>query len=769
MVAGPGAIKAGEAFIEISGDGKKLDRALKKSQGRLAAFGQKVQMVGKQLLKVGAISAAAFAPGVIAAARFEEQMAKVATLLSESDLAKLPQLARGVEKLSAELGESTETLSKGLFDIISASVPVNQALAVLEASAKGAAAGMTDTGTAADAVTTLLNAYGLAASEAASISDLLFSINKRGKTTFGELAQTIGSVASTAASGGLSLEEMGAALATMTRNGVKTTEAITALNAIVSGFLSPTSEAAEEARKLGFELNTTTLKTEGLLGVFTKLKGVPTETIAKIFPNIRALRGVLPAINDLTGFTFDLAQMNERAGATQEAFGRQTKTLMFAFRQLKQTGVDLLRAIGTPLLEGLTETAKSMAGVLKVIANWVRDNPKLVKTLAQVTVGVVAVGAAIVGAKIALLAFGALLSPAGIIIGGIIIFKDKIMDLIGGTKGLAIAWENVKATIQKAVVISTDLVIQLAKAVADTFRPVVEGIIIALGELITAANLVLDKLGIEEAFSETIKAARNAFKDIGSNIHAALSDEAKQRLQEIEANRKAAIKNILMTKDAGARATRGAAGVAGVSPGDRANPPTTSTTSTGGLAVGFATGLVNRLTGPLATPQQKLVGLTEKQNSFLGQMVELMKQSMTQQLRGKNFAELTKLLDKLLFNIGQASFKLPQGEQKKFVKTELLGALDNVRSALVDARDAEVRSFLSSLTGIDVQGGRNVFAQAGGRMGGLERLGETQPRGALFNTTVEGNQIATKTLGVMQIVENHLAAIRREARQPSME
>jgi TP901 family phage tail tape measure protein len=114
--------------------------------------------------------------------------------------------------MSIQFGEGTGTLAKGLYDILSASIPAEKALYVLSVSAKAARAGLTDTGVAADAITTILNAYGLSAEKAGDVSDWLFSVVKKGKLTFAELAPSIGMVATTASSAGVDLNELGAAL-----------------------------------------------------------------------------------------------------------------------------------------------------------------------------------------------------------------------------------------------------------------------------------------------------------------------------------------------------------------------------------------------------------------------------------------------------------------------------------------------------------------------------------------------------------------------------
>lgn len=295
----------------------------------------------------------------------EHQLAMVSTMLSDPGR-HLPGYKRGIRALSIEFGESTEVMAKGLYDILSASVPAEKALGVLRVATMAARAGFTDTGTAADALTTVMNSFGLSAENAADVSDLLFSIVARGKTTFGELAPVIGRVASIASSAGVSLEEMGAMLATMTRNGIRTEHAINALTAIISGFLKPSDEAAKLARTLGFEMSSTTLKAEGLRGVFERIKSLPPDVLARLFPDIQAVRGLMPALNDLAGFTDDLKAMEGRAFATRDAFESMANTTGMKFNQMRQSVVGMLTAIGEAF-------APAFQRILETISSWAQD------------------------------------------------------------------------------------------------------------------------------------------------------------------------------------------------------------------------------------------------------------------------------------------------------------------------------------------------------------------------------------------------------------
>ena len=149
-------IRAGAAYVELYADDNKLARGLRLAKRRLEAFSASVRQVGKGLAKVGALFAAPLVAGAKVFADFEKQMAQVSTMLEDPAL-QMERFRKGIRAMSVEFGQSTETLAGGLYDILSASVPADQALDVLAASARAAKAGMTDTATAADAITTVLN------------------------------------------------------------------------------------------------------------------------------------------------------------------------------------------------------------------------------------------------------------------------------------------------------------------------------------------------------------------------------------------------------------------------------------------------------------------------------------------------------------------------------------------------------------------------------------------------------------------------------------
>ena len=472
-------IRAGAAYVELYANDNKLTRGLNRASKRLKAFGAGVKKIGMSMAKLSAVMAAPLVAGGKVFADFEQQLAKVSTML-DNPAKHMDTYKKAIRDMAVEFGESTEALANGLYDILSASIPAEKALDVLTVAVKAAKGGMTDTATAADALTTVLNSYGLSADRAQDVSDLLFTVVKRGKLTFADLAPTIGLVASVASSAGVSLDEMGAAIATMTRSGVRSERAVTALANIIKSFLTPTEESVEAARALGFEMSVATLQTEGLAGVFERIKKLPPDTVAKLFPNIRALRGVIPALKNIEGFEKDLQLMAKRAGSADEAFEKMAGTLAHLFGQVKESAKVVLSVTGEALAKSLGKAAATIKKYAKGIVDLIQKNQQVVVTIAKIVAIVGAAGVALIilgtvisgigaafGAVVSVItAFGiaigvvgsvlaAVLSPLGLVItavaglGAYLVYASglggKALDWLGGKFG------GLKDTVGKAI------------------------------------------------------------------------------------------------------------------------------------------------------------------------------------------------------------------------------------------------------------------------------------------------------------------------------
>ena len=123
-----------------------------------------------------------------------------------------------------------------------------------------------------------------------------------------------------------------------------------------------------------FEMNTATLQAEGLAGVFKRISKLPPEAVARLFPNIRALRGVIPALAKLEEFEHNIGLMSKRAGATERAYKKMSATLAHSFAQLKQSALVTLGYIGEALAGAVKTTAAKVKLWGERIAEFIKNN-----------------------------------------------------------------------------------------------------------------------------------------------------------------------------------------------------------------------------------------------------------------------------------------------------------------------------------------------------------------------------------------------------------
>lgn len=432
-------IRAGAAYVELFTEDNQFVRGLNAAKKRLETFGKSATDIGKKMLGAGAFIGAPFLAGVKVFADFEQEMAMVSTAL-EKPRQYMETFSKGIRDMSVDFGESTGVLAKALHSILEASVPPQRALNVLKVSAKAAKGGLTDVGTAADTITTILNAYGLSASKAADVSDWLFAIAKNGRTSFAELAGSIGPIASLAGTVGLSMNELGAAIALMTKKGLKTEGAINAIQGVILSFISPSKDAAEAARALGFNMSSATLRSEGLAKIFDKIKTLPPETLSKLFPD-KTLKGILPLLRNMGEFTGNIYAMNKRAGTTESAYSKMSNTLSMSFARLKQAGVEILTVLGETLSKPIKKAADITLKYVKTIIQWMSENKRLLVTVAAIagvigTLGAVLLGVAVAAKTVAVI-FG-IISGAFALLGSTIGVIGSILAAIATPVGITV-------------------------------------------------------------------------------------------------------------------------------------------------------------------------------------------------------------------------------------------------------------------------------------------------------------------------------------------
>lgn len=431
--AATGEDKVGRSAKEASQKVKDLGDNADKTGDKLSRSADKMQQVGKGLSTY--ITAPIIAAGTAIAKfsiDFENSMAAVYTLTGD---ANRQDLADGILDISNKYGMAATTLAQAQYDAISAGVDVANSLTFVDVAARASKGGFTDAATAVDGLTSAMNAYNMAYSDAEILANKFLITQNLGKTTFGELAGSIGNVAPTASAAGMSVNELLSSIAALTAAGIKTETAITGTKAALANVIKPTSEAAEKAKELGIDFSASALKAKGWVAFLKDVEqkcGGNTDAMAQLFGSVEALNAILTLTGEKGAavMTQSLAEMRTNTGALDDAYNTVADTagnrLQVALNLIKNSAIEFGDAVA-PIIEAVASAISGLAEKL----DGLDDSQK--KTIVTIGLIIAAVGPALLMAskiikaisaiKAAMVALGAsanaVLGVWGLVIGAV--------------------------------------------------------------------------------------------------------------------------------------------------------------------------------------------------------------------------------------------------------------------------------------------------------------------------------------------------------------
>lgn len=355
-----------------------LSRKWETFEKSLSESGLNIESVASSMQKIGAAMAGIGVVSATMSMSFDQEFSKVKTIADETQIS-FDDLKKGVLDVSSTINVDAKVAANALYEIVSANISTADSLKVLEGSAKLAKTGFTDINTAADLMTTVLNAYGSSVEEVNKYSDQMILTQKLAKTTIGELGSSFGDVAGFAATANVEFAQIGSALSVLTTRGVGTSESITALKAILSAVISPTKEAKDMADELGISFNLSSLQSRGFVKFLRDIeKGCrgDTEAMASLFGSSEALNAVLQLTSKegMAQFSENLEIISGASGTTEEAL-----------RALESPGEDLSEAFNR-LKNTLIESGSAFEPIINMITGFIsiigQAPPTIVTTIA---------------------------------------------------------------------------------------------------------------------------------------------------------------------------------------------------------------------------------------------------------------------------------------------------------------------------------------------------------------------------------------------------
>lgn len=317
---------------------ERMANATKSAGEVLSDAGDKIQNIGSKLDSIGdtmskTVTAPLVAAGTAAtkyADEYEGSAAKLQTLVEDGTIS-MEDMQKKVIAASNETGIAADDTNDAMYQYVSATQDVDGATDGFVISAKSAVGGFTDVTTAIDGLTTVMNSYHLKGSDNMSdIADKMLMTQNKGKTTFGELAQYLGQVVSTAYSANMSLDELLGSVATLTANGIQTSSAITGIKAALSNIISPTDDAKAAAEALGIQWDAATLQEKGWTGLLEDVRN----SMKEAAPEYLELTDQAKAYNEQLE---KLTQTQEANTSTIDSLTTENDSLKKQMKSVKET------------------------------------------------------------------------------------------------------------------------------------------------------------------------------------------------------------------------------------------------------------------------------------------------------------------------------------------------------------------------------------------------------------------------------------------------
>ncbi len=203
-------------------------------------------MIGMGVAVVGAS-----AYSIKMASDFQSSMTLVQTQAGASSK-EVETMSKAILNLAGETATAPKTLADGLFYIESAGYRGAKALDILKLAAEGAKVGHADLGQTANVLTTIMNSNIKGVNNATDAMGLLNATVGAGKMKMGDLVGAMSTgIIPTAQALGISMQGLGASIATMTNNGVPAEEAATRLKMAFAMMEDPTTKASKALEAIG--------------------------------------------------------------------------------------------------------------------------------------------------------------------------------------------------------------------------------------------------------------------------------------------------------------------------------------------------------------------------------------------------------------------------------------------------------------------------------------------------------------------------------------
>lgn len=404
--------------VSIYADASQAIEAFGKLKDRTTDLEKGFNKIGKAFSNFGSLATKSLTVPIVAsttamglaskkAIEFDNGMREVLTLLPELGNESFEKLKNQALSFSKDIGKAPEETVKALYQALSAGIPRENVFEFLKTAGEASIAGVSDLKTSVDGLTSVTNAYGSEILNAQKASDIMFQTVKLGKTDFTQLSNSLFNVIPIASAIGVQFEDIGAAIAAMTAQGVPTSVATTQIRQSLVELNKEGSVAYETFKQISGESFKDFIAGGGNLQEALQMMSDYAEKTGKevtsMFSSVEAGNAVLALSGkNASKFKDYLDQVRNSVGATSEAFKKIDDGAARQFERLQAELSALVIELGNNALPLINESfiplfrdtlVPIIDDAIKTISSLIKAFNNLPAPLQATTVGIIGITA----------------------------------------------------------------------------------------------------------------------------------------------------------------------------------------------------------------------------------------------------------------------------------------------------------------------------------------------------------------------------------------
>lgn len=506
--------------------------------GKLMTLGSRVRSTGQSMTIGLTVPIVAIGTAITKTfVGFDDTMAQISAL-SNAAIDDVVRWREEILQLAPEVAKSPKELAEALFFLASAGLKVGTEIGILDIAARASAAGLGETKVIAQALSNVIAAYGQSNIDAERTVGILIAGVREGNLETDEMTAVLGRVLPLASELDITFAELTATLASMSLINADASENASAFLGIMRALIlaSPQGEKVLKAVGTSYAKIREEIRERGLISTLIDLRnrfGDNVEAMAKVFPRIRGLTGLLNLTGEQAGKVEQI--FKAVASATEDDLAKAFKEVQTPGFELRQMVVEVqvaLIRLGDTVVPILVSIMRVLTGVMeKLVDAWVRLPGPVQQAIVVFALLLAALGPLliIVGALIAtvgalMVIFGLGLGASILLTGGLILIPIAIAAIIAAIILAIQHWDSITAAMGR--------VVSAVSALLDWFEtlPVIGPIIAKVRDLIAFyIKSMVDR------FEHLIEAGKSVISFFG-NVFTGNWKEAWIDLQNIAIN-----------------------------------------------------------------------------------------------------------------------------------------------------------------------------------------------------------------------------------------